>query len=204
MKRINILCVDDHTVVRKGLTGVLEEEPDMKVVAYASTGADAVTQYLKHRPDVTLMDLQLPGMSGFDAIRAIREEDPDAQIIVLTMYRGEADVARALKAGAADYVLKDAPASDLIDAIRSVHAGDRPLDTAAKTHTPEAVEVTEREEQVLQLLAKGMRNKEIGAALNISATTVHSHVKNIFAKLNVHDRTEALTVAIRRGIIHID
>lgn len=204
MKKIHILCVDDHTVVRKGLTGVIEEEPDMTVVAYASSGTDAVAQYLKHRPDVTLMDLQLPGMSGFDAIRAIREEDPDAKIIVLTMYRGEADVARALKVGAADYVLKDAPASDLIDAIRAVEAGGRSSSAAAKPQTSEGGEVTDREEQVLYLLAKGMSNKEISAVLEISATTVHSHIKNIFAKLNVHDRTEALAVAVRRGIIHLD
>ena len=178
----------------------------MDVVAYAANGPEAIAQYRKHRPDVTLMDLQLPGMSGFDAIRAIRQEDVHARVVVLTMYRGEADVARALKAGASAYLLKDAPAADLIEAIRKVNAGENPLADSA-TSDSESVAIstlTPREEEVVQFLANGLRNKEISVRLGISEDTVQSHVKNIFSKLSVHDRTEALAVAIRRGIVHLE
>ena len=203
--RIRILCVDDHTMIQKGLTAVLEQEPDMDVVAYAANGAEAVKQFLKHRPDITLMDLQLPGMSGFDAIRAIRTEDHQAKIIVLTMYRGEADVTRAVQMGAAAYLLKDAPADELVDTIRVVKRGGcAPPPTAISRNPTGAPPLTTRETDVVQLLAKGYRNKEISAALKISEDTVQTHVKSIFVKLGVHDRTEALAAALRLGIIHLE
>jgi DNA-binding NarL/FixJ family response regulator len=203
--RIRILCVDDHTMIRKGLTTVLEQEADMEVVANAADAQEAIAKYRKHKPDITLMDLQLPGMSGFDAIRAIRQEDPGARIIVLTMYRGEADVARARKEGAAAYLVKNAPAPELIETIRVVHAGGQAPAPAAIDRNPTGEPpLTAREEDVIQLLAKGLRNKQIAAALNISEDTVQSHVKSIFVKLGVHDRTEALVAAVRLGIVHLD
>jgi DNA-binding NarL/FixJ family response regulator len=203
--RIRILCVDDHTMIRKGLTTVLEQEPDMEVVAYAADGEEAIAKYKKYRPDVTLMDLQLPGMSGFDAIRAIREKFPKAKIIVLTMYRGEADVTRALNVGAAAYLVKNAPASELIETIRVVNdGGQRPLPATISRNPTGEPPLTPREEEVVQLLAKGLRNKQIAGMLNISEDTVQSHVKSIFVKLGVHDRTEALVAAIRLGIVHLD
>ena len=203
--RIRILCVDDHTMIRKGLATVLEQEADMEVVANAADGPEAIAKYKKHRPDVTLMDLQLPGMSGFDAIRAIREEDPKARIIVLTMYKGEADVTRAVNIGAAAYLLKNAPAPELIETIRIVHAGGQAAAPASISRNPTGEPpLTAREEQVVQLLAKGLRNKQIAAALDISEDTVQSHVKSILVKLGVHDRTEALVAAVRLGIVHLD
>jgi DNA-binding NarL/FixJ family response regulator len=203
--RIRILCVDDHTMIRKGLTTVLEQESDMEVVANAADATEAIAKYRKHRPDITLMDLQLPGMSGFDAIKAIREEDPKAKIIVLTMYRGEADVARARSTGAAAYLVKNAPASELVETIRVVHAGGEAPTPAVIDRNPTGEPpLTAREEDVIQLLAKGLRNKQIAAALNISEDTVQSHVKSIFVKLGVHDRTEALVAAVRLGIVHLD
>jgi DNA-binding NarL/FixJ family response regulator len=202
---IRILCVDDHTMIRKGLATVLEQESDMEVVANAADATEAIAKYRKHRPDITLMDLQLPGMSGFDAIKAIREEDPKAKIIVLTMYRGEADVARARSTGAAAYLVKNAPASELVETIRVVHAGGVAPTPAVIDRNPTGEPpLTAREEDVIQLLAKGLRNKQIAAALNISEDTVQSHVKSIFVKLGVHDRTEALVAAVRLGIVHLD
>lgn len=192
-------------MIRKGLATVLEQESDMEVVANAADGPEAIAKYRKHRPDITLMDLQLPGMSGFDAIKAIREEDPKAKIIVLTMYRGEADVARAQNTGAAAYLVKNAPASELIETIRVVHAGGEAPTPAVIDRNPTGEPpLTAREEDVIQLLAKGLRNKQIAAALNISEDTVQSHVKSIFVKLGVHDRTEALVAAVRLGIVHLD
>ena len=177
----------------------------MRIVAHAANGLDGVAAYRKHRPDVTLMDLQLPGMGGLDAIRTIRKDDPEAKIIVLTMYHGEVDVVRALNTGAAAYLLKDVPASELVKTIRVVHAGGHgPPPTAIGRSSTGEPRLTAREEEVMQLLAKGLRNKEISAALNISEDTVQSHVKNIFVKLGVHDRTEAVVLAIRLGIVHLD
>ena len=177
----------------------------MHVVAHAANGPDAVEAYRKHRPDVTLMDLQLPGMSGIDATRAIRKDDPEAKIVVLTMYRGETDVTRALNSGAAAYLLKDAPASELVETIRVIHAGGQgPPPAAISRSSTTTRPLTAREEEVVQLLARGLRNKEISGALDISEDTVQSHVKSIFLKLGVHDRTEAVVVAIRLGIVHLD
>jgi DNA-binding NarL/FixJ family response regulator len=204
--RIRVMCVDDHPLVREGLTRKIALEPDMKVVATAATGEEALKLFQVHEPDVTLMDLNLPGMSGLDTIVALRKSHPQARIIVLTMYTGDEDIHRALQAGAAAYVLKTTVSDDLIGVVREVHAGARPMssDIAAQL-TARAVSpgVTAREKEVLDLMAAGLRNKEIAATLHISEDTVEVHAKNIFTKLNVRDRTAAVTVALRRGIIHL-
>jgi DNA-binding NarL/FixJ family response regulator len=203
---IRILCVDDHAVVREGITLKINLQPDMTVVAAVATGEQGVSAFAKERPDVTLMDLQLPGMSGLEAIHAIRRIDPEARIVVLTMYHGEEDIYRAMQAGAATYLLKGTLSDDLVRIVREVHAGGRPLppDVAAKlaARTRETA-LSPREIEVLALMAKGLHNKEIAAALRISNETVRIHAKNIFAKLQVPDRTAAVMDALRRGIIHI-
>jgi two-component system, NarL family, response regulator len=204
---ITVLCVDDHRIVREGLGMIINGEPDMIVVGAAATGGEAIAKYRQHAPDITLMDLQLPDIGGVDAIRAIRELDHDARIIVLTMYKGDEDIHRALGAGASTYLLKDAIADDLPRIVREVHAGLRrlPLDVQARLQERQAQPaLTSREVEVMKLVAAGRRDKEIAIALSISNLTVRVHVKNIFAKLGVGDRTEAMSVAIRRGIVHID
>ena len=206
-RRIRVLCVDDHRLMREGVTRIVGVQPDMKVVAEASNGEHAVAQFLASRPDVTVMDLQLPVTSGLEAMRRIRQLDASARIIVLTMYHGDEDIHRAFEAGAMGYVLKDTISDDLIHVIREVHAGRRvvtpeiqqALDERARRPT-----LSLRERQVLELVAEGMRNKEIAAALGISADTTGMHVKNIYTKLDVHDRTAAVAKAIRRGIIRIE
>ena len=206
--RIRILIVDDHPIVRKGLAATIEPELDMEVVGSAGTGKQAFELFREKVPDVTLMDLTLtPEMSGIQAIQAIRRESPDARIIVLSAYKGDEDIYRALHAGAATYLLKESLGDDLIPIIREVHAGGGPIPSQVGRKLADRVKqlaLTARELEVLQLIATGMRNKEIAGALNISEETTQGHVKNVFAKLNVHDRTEAVTLAIRRGIIHID
>jgi DNA-binding NarL/FixJ family response regulator len=204
---IRLLCVDDHPVVRGGLQQFIELQPDMKVVALAATGEEALVLYREHHPDVTLMDLQLPGMSGLEVIRTIRNEDGNARVIVLTMYEGDEDIARALDAGATTYLLKDTLSQDLLRTIRDVHDGERPLppNVAARLASRATQHaLTPREVEIMTLIAKGMRNKEVAAALAISEETVHAHVKNIFAKLDVSDRTAAVAVTLRRGIIHLN
>jgi DNA-binding NarL/FixJ family response regulator len=204
--KIRIQIVEDHAVVREGIALKIGLQPDMTVVATAATGEQAVALFASHRPDVTLMDLQLPIMSGLDAIRAIRDIDPKARIIVLTMYQGEEDIYRALQAGAATYLLKGTLSDDLVRIVREVHAGERPLppDVAAKlAERTHASALTSREIEVVTLMAKGWHNKEIAAALHISNETVRIHAKNIFAKLHVPDRTAAVMDALRRGIIHV-
>ena len=203
---VRVMGVDDHRLMREGLRRIVALQPDMVVVAEASNGAEAIEQFQKHKPDVTLMDLQLPSVSGHEAIKAIRQLEPDARIVVLTMYFGDEDVYRAIAAGVMGYILKDAVPDDLIHVIREVHAGRRSIPAEieavldARAMQPS---LTVRELQVLQLLATGKRNKEIASALGISADTTNAHVKSIFQKFNVHDRTAALGEAIRRGIIHI-
>lgn len=204
---ISVLCVDDHRIVREGLRMIINGEPDMTVVDAVATGGEAVAGYRRHTPDITLMDLRLPDMSGVDAIRSIREFDHDARIIVLTMYKGDEDIHQALGAGASTYLLKDTLADDLPRIVREVNAGQRrlPADVQAKLLERAAnPTLTSREIEVMKLVAAGRRDKEIAIALAISNQTVRVHVKNIFAKLGVGDRTEAMNVAIRRGIIHID
>ena len=203
---IRVMCVDDHRIVREGITVIIDRESDMSVVGTASTGEEAVAVFKRERPDVTLMDLQLPRMTGLEAIRQIRQEDPDARIIVLTMYQGDEDIHRALAAGAATYLLKDTLSDDLIRFVREVHSGRRPLRPevrAALDERASAPTLTPREIQVMELVAEGRRNKEIASSLAISEETVQVHLRNIFAKLKVSERTAALNVAIRRGIVHI-
>lgn len=204
---IRILVVDDHPMIRVGLTTTISPEPDMVLVAAASNGREAVEQYRQHRPDITLMDLKMPDMGGVEAIRTIRAEFPSARIIVLSTYQGDEDIYRALEAGAVTYLLKDMIAEKLMGVIREVAGGGRPiLPEVAQRLTERMFQaaLTNREIEVLELVARGMRNKEVAAELKISDETVQGHVKSILAKLSVHDRTEAVAVAIRRGIVHLD
>jgi DNA-binding NarL/FixJ family response regulator len=204
--RIRVLCVDDHRLVREGIKLIIDRQPDMEVVACATTGEESIPLFRRFRPDLTLMDLQLASMSGLDAIRAIRGEDAEARIIVLTMYQGDEDIYRALEAGAATYLLKDTLSDDLIRVMREVHAGKHPIVPDVKAcldkRDPTRV-LTRREIEVIKLMSEGMRNKEIAAALHISEDTAQVHVKNILAKLKVNDRTAAVNVALRRGMVHI-
>jgi two-component system NarL family response regulator len=204
---IRVLCVDDHPVVRNGISQIVGLQRDMTVVAAAGSGDDAVALYRQYHPDITLMDLQLPGMSGLEAIHAIRTLDAEARIIVLTMYRGDDDIFKSMNAGAATYLLKDTLSHDLVRTIREVYKGGSPIpaDVAATLATRRGQPMlTEREVEITGLIAKGMRNKEIAFELGIAEETVHAHVKNIFSKLHVNDRTAALSMALQRGIIHID
>ncbi len=203
---IRVLTVDDHALLRRGIATLVNGEPDLKLIGEASTGAEAIKQFKQHRPDVTLMDLQMPGMSGIEAIIAIRNEFADARIIVLTTYAGDVQVIRALKAGARAYLLKAQVNRELLDTIRSVHAGQKriPAEIAAQLaeHTGEA-ELSAREIEVLWLIAAGNANKEIAAQLSIEEDTVKRHVTNILAKLRANDRTHAVTIGLKRGIIEL-
>lgn len=203
---LRILCVDDHPVVREGLALLINLQPDMNVVGSADRGESAVAMFDSVRPDVTLMDLELPGMSGVDAIRAIRSHTPEARIIVLTVHHGNEDIHRALQAGAATYLLKDTLTKELIQIIRSVADGKRPLPqsvAAILADRPPLLALSVREAEILQLVALGMANREVADHLGISHQTVHSHLKHIFEKLDVNDRTAAVSMAVRRGIIHL-
>jgi len=203
---IRILVVDDHPLLREGVALILEDRSDMEVIGEARDGAEAVARFRELRPDVTLMDLQMPGMNGLDAILAIRAEFPDARILVLTTYAGDVQAVRALKAGATGYLLKSSLRTEMLDAIQNVHRGRRHVhgDVAAEIARHVADEnLSEREVGVLRLVAVGKANKEIAHALSLSEETVKAHLKNIFAKLDVADRTHAVTVAARRGIIEL-
>jgi DNA-binding NarL/FixJ family response regulator len=205
-RRITVLCTEDHRIVREGIALIINQQPDMEVVASASSGEEAVALFLRHRPDVTLMDLQLGTMGGVDAIKAIRKLQPDARIVVLTMYQGDEDIYRALDAGASAYLLKDTLSDDLIRVIRDVHEGRQPVTPHVQARLDARAgrpALTPSETQVLELIAEGMRNRQIASVLGLSAETVEVHVKNIRAKLDVKDRTAAVNVAIKRGIIHI-
>jgi DNA-binding NarL/FixJ family response regulator len=199
--------VDDHPIVRDGLKAIIETQPDMLVVDEAGDGQACVKKYCEHRPDVVVMDLRMPGMGGVDATVEIRKEFPQARIIVLTTYEGDEDIYRALEVGVQGYLSKVMVRTELLHAIREVHAGRRYISSGAAAqlmeHTPRNA-LNERELQVLKHIAKGLRNKEIGAALNLAEDTVKIHVKNIFSKLKVIDRTEAVVKASQRGIIHLD
>ena len=194
-------------MIRAGLAATIEPEPDMTVVASASNGREALEQFRRHQPDITLMDLKMPDLGGVDSIRGIRAEFPSAKIIVLSTYQGDEDIFRALEAGAVTYLLKDMIADKMMDVIREVAGGGRPiLPEVAQRLTDRMFKavLTPRELDVLQLVATGRRNKEIAGELNISEETVQGHMKNILSKLDVHDRTEAVAVAVRRGIVHLD
>jgi DNA-binding NarL/FixJ family response regulator len=205
--RIRVLVADDHPVVRTGLSAVIIEQGDLELVAEAENGERAVALFREHRPDVVLMDLRMPVMDGVEAIRTITAEFPAARILALTTYEGDADIRRALEAGARGYLLKDMLLTEVISAVRAVRRGERVIPAAVATRLaefPERSELSERELEVLQLVARGLSNKEVARAIGRTDETVKIHLKNIFAKLDVADRTEAVTVALTRGLIHLD
>ena len=203
---IRILTVDDHPLLRKGIAALVNTESDMKLVAEASNGQEAIEQFRLRRPDVTLMDLQMPALNGIEAIIGIRSEFPNARVIVLTTYAGDVQVLRALKAGARGYILKAHVRRELLDTIRAVHAGQKriPPEVAAELadHTGDE-ELSFREIDVLRLIAAGNANKQIAGRLGITEETVKSHITNILAKLGANDRTHAVTTALKRGIIEL-
>jgi len=205
-KRINVLCVDDHQIVREGIVAVIGRQSDMRVSGTAANGLQAVEVFLQNPPDVTLMDLQLPLLSGLDAIRRIRAADAQAKIIVLTTHQGDENIHQALAAGAATYLLKESVLDDLAAVVRAVHKGAKPLHedvqrilASRADHAP----LTARELEVLDLIAQGLTNRQIAHSLGVKEETVKMHVRNIMDKLQVQDRTEAVTLAHRRGIIHL-
>jgi DNA-binding NarL/FixJ family response regulator len=203
-RAIRLLTVDDHPMLREGIAAVVEGQADMELVAEASDGYEAVEQYRRHRPDVVLMDLQMPGMNGVEAIAAIRQESPDATILVLTTYKGDVQALRALKAGARGYLLKSALRRELLDTIRLLHAGRRCIPAEIATEIAgHAVDdaLTAREVAVLGCVAGGNSNKAVAGLLSISEETVKAHMKSILAKLDARDRTHAVTIAIKRGIL---
>lgn len=205
-KSIRVLCIEDHQIVREGLVLIMERHSDITVVGSAATGEEGVELHRTLSPDVTVMDLQLEVMSGVDAIRTIRQSEPMAKIVVLTMCTGYEDIFKALEAGATTYLLKDTVSDDLVRVIREVYVGQHPVrpDVEAKlVERALAPRLTSRETEVMTLIATGMRNREIGMALGISEETVHVHVRKILSKLEVPDRTAAIRVAVRRGIIHL-
>jgi two-component system NarL family response regulator len=204
---IRVMLVDDHPAFRKGMAALIESEPDLQVVAEAADGLQAVEMFRRNKPDVVLMDLRLPGMGGVETIITIRKEFPDARIIVLTTFDLDEDIYRAIQSGAKSYLLKDTPDEQLADTIRAVHAGQRPLlpKVAARLAArQQRAELSQREMEVLQLLTKGRSNKEIGSALFVCEDTVKAHLKTLFVKLRVQDRTEAAISAIRHGIVHLE
>jgi DNA-binding NarL/FixJ family response regulator len=203
---IRILVVDDHPVFREGVTAIIDGEADMVLAGEARDGAEAIVRFRDLRPDVTLMDLQMPGMSGVEAIKAIRAEHPDARIVVLTTYDGDAQAVRALKAGAVGYLLKSSLRTEMVDAIHNVHRGRRHLDRGVAEQIALHVvdePLSDREVTILRLVAIGKSNKQVAAELGLSEETVKAYLKTIFAKLDVADRTHAVTVAARRGIIDL-
>jgi two-component system, NarL family, response regulator len=203
---IRVLVADDHQVVRVGLRAIVQAEPDMEVVAEAADAAGAIASFRAHRPDVALLDLRMPGMSGPHVIAEIRREDPGARIIVVTSYDADEDVFRAMQAGARGFLLKDTFTEGILEAIRTVHAGRRLIDPQLAARLMDRISepsLTAREISVLQLVARGMTNKEIGIARSMGEETVKAHLKHVFAKLDVTDRTEAALLAVQRGLIRL-
>jgi DNA-binding NarL/FixJ family response regulator len=205
--KIRIMVVDDHFVVRIGLVGSINIEPDMLVETQVSTGQQAIEQFRKIRPDIVLMDLKLPGMDGAETTKIICKEFPDAAVIMLSTHDGEEDIYRSFQSGVRSYVLKTAAREDLIHTIRAVHSGERCVSPAIGSRLAERMtraELTPREVEILKLIAKGKSNKEIGSTLDIAEVTVKLHVGHILAKLKASDRTQATTIALQRGIFHLD
>ena len=204
--RIRVLSVDDHPLLREGLAAIIDNQPDMLLVGQASNAQEAIQEFRKHQPDVTLMDLRLPDKSGIDAMIAVRTEFPDARVIMLTTFEGDAEIQRALEAGARGYVLKNTPPKELVDLIRQVHAGKKRIPSQVAAQLAEHLSdetLTDREIEVLGRIAAGSRNRDIAEALFISEETVKVHIKHIMQKLGASDRTQAVTIGVRRGIIHL-
>ncbi len=205
-EKIKVLVVDDHPLMRVGIAAIIDARSDMSAIAQAGTGEEAVKLFEQHHPDITLMDLRLPGMSGVNAIRAIRSKHPQARFVVLTTYEGDEDIHQALAAGAQGYMIKGMPHEALIEALRRVHAGRRflpqPVKMALASRTPDS-DLSTRERQVLALIADGKSNKDIASELGITEATVKCHVSVILMRLNASDRTQAVVVALQRGLVHL-
>ena len=204
--RIRLLCIDDHVLVREGIAALINRQADMQVIAEASTGSDGIEQFRLHHPDVSLVDLRLPDIGGIEVIARMLDEEPEARILVISSFEGDVDIRRALSAGAMGYVLKGMPREALLEAIRCVHRGRKAIPADVATAVAEHLTdepLTRREIEVLTVVATGARNKEIAASLGISEDTVKMHIKSLIAKLGAEDRTGAVTMAIRRGVIHL-
>jgi two-component system NarL family response regulator len=204
---VRVMLVDDHASFRQGLTALIGSEPDLKVVAEAGDGKSAIESYRQKKPDVVLMDLRLPGTGGVEATIAIRKEFPDARIIVLTTYDTDEDIYRAIQSGAKSYLLKDTPYPEIAQTLRKVHAGEQvlpPKIASLLEQRQQRDDLSERELAILQLLVKGRSNKEIGSTLSIAEDTVKTHLKSLFSKLDVNDRTGAAITAVRHGIVHLE
>lgn len=206
VKTIRVLSADDHPLLREGIATLINSQADMKLIAEAANGQEAIQQFGEHRPDVTLMDLRLPDMSGIDVVIAIRSQHPEARIIMLTTFEGDVEIQRALEAGARGYLLKSMPPKDMLEAIRQVHAGKKRIPAEVASQLVEHMgdeALTEREVEVLRAIAEGNRNRDIANKLFISEETVKVHIKHIMEKLNASDRTQAVAIGVRRGIIEL-
>jgi DNA-binding NarL/FixJ family response regulator len=203
---IRILTVDDHPLIREGIAAIIDKQPDMSLVSQASTGSEGIQSWREHRPDITLMDLRLPDLSGIDATIAIRSEFPEARIILLTTFEGDVEIQRALQAGACGYLLKNMPPRELVNVVRQVHAGKKGIPPAVAAHLADHMgdeDLTPREVEVLRHVTGGNRNRDIADLLRVSEETIKVHIKHIMDKLGAQDRTQAIAIAVRRGIIQL-